>query len=139
MVWRGADEGKSQRRVHAIIEGERLGRNQCLIVINADRHVIGFARRRMKHRVGGQWPESLDALCAQPVDGGADNCVILLAKRTAFTRMRVHPLTARRGRAMPNRLVRSRAVIRAVSTRSIFRQRLGDRIQRNVDRDRHGA
>ena len=47
MVGRGADEGQAQRDVDAVVEGERLDRDQRLVVIHAD-----APRRSRRARVG---------------------------------------------------------------------------------------
>ena len=44
MVGRGAHEGKAERHVDALLEGERLERDERLVVIHADGRVVGRAR-----------------------------------------------------------------------------------------------
>ena len=89
VVRRGADEGQAERDIDAIVEAERLGGDQRLIVIHADRHVIASAGIVMEHRVGGQGAEGIDALVAQHFDRRTDDLVILLADRAVFAGMRI--------------------------------------------------
>ena len=73
VIRRGADERQSQRDVDGILERDRLDRDQRLVVIHADRAVVGLARRGVKHRIRRQRPAGVDAFAAQRFDGGCDD------------------------------------------------------------------
>ena len=62
----------------------RLDRDQRLIVIHADRAVIGLARGVVEHGVGRQRSADLDALAAQDFDGGRHDGLVLGAERAVF-------------------------------------------------------
>ncbi len=53
--------GKPERHVHGVIERQRLDRDQCLVVIHAERDVVGRPRPLMKHGVGRQRSDRVDA------------------------------------------------------------------------------
>lgn len=89
MVGRGADEGQAERDIDGIVEAERLGRNQRLIVIHAHRHVILLAGGIVEHGVGGQGAEGIDPVLPQPHGRRVNDITILSAECAIFTRMRV--------------------------------------------------
>src|SRR5213078_4500844 len=89
MVGRGSNERQSQRDVDGVLERQRLDRDQRLVVIHADRAVIGFARGIVEHSVRGQWPPDLDALAAQDFDRRRNDGLILTAERAVFASMRI--------------------------------------------------
>ena len=93
VVGRGADEGQAERDVDRLVEGERLGRDQRLVVIHAERHVVAGARRRDGTCVSaGSGPNGVDALgAASASTAGADDPLVLAAHRAAFAGMRVEP------------------------------------------------
>src|SRR3546814_4704265 len=65
MVGRGAHDRQAQRDVDAVVEVQRLDRDQRLVVIHAQRRVIGLARAGVEHAVGGQRTHDVHALRAQ--------------------------------------------------------------------------
>ena len=73
VIGRGADERQSQRDVDGVLEGDRLDRDQRLVVIHADRAVVGLARRLVEHGVGRQRAPGIDAVAAQDFDGRRDD------------------------------------------------------------------
>ena len=74
VIGRGAHERQAERDVDAVVEGERLDRDQRLIVIHAERHVVGRARAPHGTCVSaGQRPARVDALGLQPRDGRRDD------------------------------------------------------------------
>ena len=118
VIGRGADEGQAERDVDALVESQRLQRDQRLIVIHGDGGVVSLARAGMETACrpdAGRSPRI--ALLAQRGQGRRDDGLFLVAHDAAFARMRVEARSrARRGRAMPNQRVRPAAVTRAVST-----------------------
>ena len=116
VIGRGANERQPQRDVDGVVERQRLDRDQRLVVIHADRAVIGFARGFVEHGVGRQRPPDLDALAAQDFDGRRHDALLLGAERAVFAGMGLRPDIARRGLAMPKRAFRSAATMRAVVT-----------------------
>src|SRR5450631_609109 len=73
VIWRGANERQTQRDVHGLVERQRLDRDEGLVVIHADRTVIGLAGRLVKQGVGGQGTFDVDIALAQEVDGRRDD------------------------------------------------------------------
>ena len=71
------------------VEGQRLDRDQRLVVIHAQHRVVGRPRRRMEHGVGGQGPARRDALGLQRRDRRAHDALVLVADGAAFAGMRV--------------------------------------------------
>ena len=71
VIRRGADERQAERDVDGVVERQRLDRDQRLIVIHAERAVVGLARGRVEHRVGGQRPARVDALGRSVSTAGA--------------------------------------------------------------------
>ena len=53
VVGRGADDRQAERDVDAIVEVQRLQRDQRLVVVHAQRRVVARARRGLEHGVGG--------------------------------------------------------------------------------------
>ena len=84
MIGRGADERQSQRDVDGVVEGQRLDRDQRLIVIHADRAIIGLARGVVEHGVRRQRSPDLDAVAAQDFDGGRHDGRLLGAERAVL-------------------------------------------------------
>ena len=68
VIGRGAHERQAERDVDGVVEGQRLDRDQRLVVIHAERGVVGLARRLVEHGVGGQRPARIDAVGDQPLD-----------------------------------------------------------------------
>ena len=89
VIRRGADERQSQRDVDGVLEGDRLDRDQRLVVIHADRAVIGLARRGVEHGVGRQRSPDVDAFAAQRFDRRRDDFDVLGAERAVFAGMRI--------------------------------------------------
>ena len=87
VIGRCADERQSQRDVDRPVESQRLDRDQRLIVIHADRAVVGPARGFMEHGVGGKRASDVDALGAQRCDGRSDDCLILGSERAVLAGM----------------------------------------------------
>ena len=58
-------KGRPSVTLTRVVEGERLDRDQRLVVIHAERRVVGRARRRVEHRVGRQRAARVDAVGAQ--------------------------------------------------------------------------
>ncbi len=87
MIGRGANEREPERHIDGVREGERLDRNQRLIVIHGDDDVIALARRGVEQRVG--WMRAADG------DPGAlefgqrrrDDFDLLASHRAAFAGM----------------------------------------------------
>ena len=91
MIGRGAHEGQAERHVHRIVEGQRLDRDQRLVVIHAERDVVARARPLVEQRVGRQRAERIDALGLQLSDRRRHDGVVLLAERAFFAGMRIEP------------------------------------------------
>ena len=91
VIRRGAHERQAERDVDGMIEGERLDRDQRLIVIHAERRVIVRARPFMKHRIGGKRTPGIDPFGDEARHRRRDDRAILLAERTLFAGMRIEP------------------------------------------------
>ena len=72
-----------------MIEGERLDRDQRLIVVHAKSCVITRARGRMEHGVGRQWPARIDAEAFESLDRRTDHGQYPPVHRTRLPGMRV--------------------------------------------------
>ena len=91
MVRRGAYEREAESNVDGVIEGQRLDRDQRLVVIHAQGRIIGGARPFVEQRVGGKRTFCIDPLRDEPRDSRRHDRAILLAERTGFAGMRVEP------------------------------------------------
>ncbi len=70
-------------------EGQRLDRDEGLVVIHAQGDVIGRSRRGVEHHVGGKRAASVDAVGAQPLDRRRHHVEVLLAERAGFAGVRI--------------------------------------------------
>ena len=86
-----ADERQAERDVDAVLEGQRLGRDQRLVVIHAQRRVVAGARLAWNIVSAGSGPVAPDALGAQLRYRGRDDRDVLAAHGPAFARMRIEP------------------------------------------------
>ena len=91
MVRRGPDEGKAERHVHRLVEGQSLDGDEGLIVIHAQRRIVTAPRPGVEHGVGGVGAASLQAFGAQGGDGRGDDGLVFRAQRALFPGMRVEP------------------------------------------------
>ncbi len=139
MVRRGADEGQAERRIDPLVEGERLGRDQRLVVIHAQRDVIAGAGTRMKHGIGRQRPEGVDAFRAQRLDRRAHHGLVLLAHGTAFAGMRVEAGDGQPRLLQPETVLQVPGGDAARGDDQLAGQRRRHFGERNMDGDRHGA
>ena len=73
VIGRGAHEGQAERDVDALVEGERLDRDQALVVIHGQRDVVARPRARVEHRVGRQGADDVDPFGAQVLDRRRDD------------------------------------------------------------------
>ena len=121
MIGRGAHERQAERHIDRVIEGQRLDRDQRLVVIHAHRHVVGRARPLMEHGVGRQRPERVDALGLQPRDRRRHDGAIFLAERAVFAGMRIETgdRDARAGDAETRAPSRARRCARSCTIRSV--------------------
>ena len=119
VVGRGAHERQAERHVDRVVEGQRLDRDQRLVVIHAERRVVGRARRCVEHGVGRQRPARVDALGRAAARPPARRCARPRRRsRRSSPACGLRPATARRGRAMPKR-ARDRARRCGRSRRSV--------------------
>ena len=91
VIGRGAHERQAERHVHRVVEGQRLDRDQRLVVIHAERDVVARARPLVEQRVGRQRPDGVDALRPQLLDRRRHDGAVLLAERAFFAGMRIEP------------------------------------------------
>ena len=89
VIGRGAHERQPERDIDRVVEGQRLDRDQRLVVIHRERHVVARARGGVKQRIGRQRAARIDAVGAQALDRGRDDGDILLAERAVLAGMRV--------------------------------------------------
>ena len=86
MIGRGAHERQAERDVDGVVEGKRLDRDQRLVVIHAQRRVVGRARPLVKQRIGRQRAPRVDALGDELRDRRRDDGAVFLAERRRFRR-----------------------------------------------------
>ena len=137
VIRRGADERQSERDVDGVLEGDGLDRDQRLVVIHADRAVIGLARGVVEHGVRRQRAASLDALGAQGFDGRRDDVDLFGAERAVFAGMRIEAGDdeARMGEAETGLQILDHD---AGGRDDQFARQLRERLaQRQMDRHRH--
>ena len=91
MVGRGADEGQAESDIDAVVERQRLDRDQRLIVIHPDGAIVARAGGGVEHGVGGQRAAHVDAFAAQRRDRRCDDVAVLKAERAVLAGMRVEP------------------------------------------------
>ncbi len=90
MVGRGAHEGQAERDVDAMVEGQGLDRDQRLVVIHAERHVVGRARAPAWNMVSaGSGPRASMPSARRRSIAGAHDRQIFLAERAVLAGMRV--------------------------------------------------
>ena len=138
VIGRGADERQAERDVDAIVEGERLDRDQRLIVIHADRAVVSLARGFVEHGVGRQRPSGVDAFVAQRSrTAGATIALSSVPSEPSSPACGLRPDSASRGRERPKLLLQ--AVGHDARGRDDqLGRKLRDRLaQRKMDRHRH--
>ena len=87
MVGRGAHKWKTDGHVDAAREVDGLDRDQRLVVIHAERRVVGRARGGMEHRVGGGGTTHIDAQGFEAVDRRLDDAAFLVTLGALFARM----------------------------------------------------
>src|SRR6516162_6671444 len=73
------------------MEVDRLDRDQCLIMIHAERRIVRSARLGMKHRVSRYWAARLYPCGAQLGHGRLDDFDLFAPQTAAFAGMRVEP------------------------------------------------
>ena len=138
VIGRGADEGKAERDVDAVVESERLDRDQRLVVVHAERGVVGSPRARR----GTSCRPAAGRGRRSPRRRSASTAGRTIASSSAPSMPSspacgLSPATASRGSAMPKRRRgRARRSRPCVTMRS---RRQGTRHirERDVDRDRH--
>ena len=129
--------GNPERDVDGVLECDGLDRDQRLVVIHADRAVIGFARGGVEHGVRRQRAANRDALGAQGFDGRRDDVEIFGAERAVFAGMRVEAGDdeARMGEAETGLQIPDHD---AGGRDDQFARQLRERLaQRQMDRHRH--
>ena len=89
MIGGGADDRQTQGHVDAVMHVDGFQRDQCLIVVHADRGVVFGARSFGKHGVRRPGAGYFYPFRAQDFDGGSDNFRLVIAQRAAFARMGV--------------------------------------------------
>ena len=139
VIGRGADEGQAERDVDAAREVDGLDRDQRLVVIHAERRIVGRARGRMKQRVGRRGAAHLDAVRAQSLDGRCDHAAFLVAHGALLAGMRIECGDGKaRARDAEQRLQAGRGD--AAHAHDRLRVEGPDRLrQRKMDGDRHDA
>src|SRR3546814_18106757 len=70
---------------------QRLDRDQGLVVVTAERHVVCRAGAGVKHGVGGEGAGGVNALGAQNIDRGGDDLDFLAAERALLAGVRIEP------------------------------------------------
>ena len=73
VVGRCAHERQAERDVDALVEGQRLDRDEGLVVIHRDDCIVARAGGGMKQRVGGVRTRDGQAFGAKLLDGGRDD------------------------------------------------------------------
>src|SRR5262249_44829767 len=91
MIRRSTREGEPERDVDALLKGERLERNQRLLMIHEDRRVVTGARGTMNHGVGRMRPGHVEILAASRLDRGLDDVDLLAAKASLLSGMGIEP------------------------------------------------
>ena len=91
MVGAGAHDRQPQCHIHTVIEIEHLDRDQRLIVVHADRHVIGRPGGGMEHRIGGQGPDRGEPRGAQARNRRRNDIAIFMPHPAIFTGVGVQP------------------------------------------------
>ena len=118
VVGRGAHERQAQRDVDAAVEGERLERDQRLVVIHGDRRVVGArAPRRGTACRPGRGRCTAMPSAASSAMAGAMTSASSRADQAAFAGMRIEPGDGdARPRRCRNRSASAAAVMRMVSS-----------------------
>ena len=86
-----AHERQAERDIDAVIEGEGLDRDQALVVIHRQRHVVARPRLGMEHRIGGKRPDDVNSFGPQGLDRGPDDGDLLPPHRSALPRVGIEP------------------------------------------------
>ena len=84
VVGRGAHEGQAQRHVDRAVEGQRLDRDQRLVMGHGDADVVAGAGGGVEQRVGRVRAGDGETLVAQPQQRGGDDLDLLAADVAAL-------------------------------------------------------
>ncbi|QTK79016.1 hypothetical protein AT6N2_C1239 [Agrobacterium tumefaciens] len=139
MVRRGANERQAERDIDRIVKAERLGGDERLIVIHADRHVITLAGGVVEHGVGGQGAEGVDAVLSQPDGRGVDDIAVLGAEGAIFARMWIKTGDGQTWRGDPEFFPKVGVDNAAGGYDQFLRQRCRHILEWDMDCDRHDA
>ena len=100
----------------AVVEGQRLDRDQRLVVIHRERSVVPAPRAGMEHGVGGKRSERLDPRVPQLRHRRGYDGVVLRAHGAVLARMGIEASDREARMRKPKRSVNSRATMRPVRT-----------------------
>ena len=87
VIGRSTYERQPQCDIYRVIKGQRLDRNQCLIVIHAQSYVIGTTCPFVEKCISRQGADSVNSFGAQLLDRRSNYCFILFAECTVLARM----------------------------------------------------
>ena len=97
VIRRRAHERQAKRDIDGVVEGERLDRDQGLIVVHAKSCVVGARARRMKHGVRRQWAARIDAIGFQARHRGRDHVASSIAHGAILAGMWIEPRNGEAG------------------------------------------
>ena len=89
VIRRGADKIEAKRDIYATIKICCFQWNKDLIMIHANRSVIGFACFRVEEGICRKRPESTNTLIFQSFHSRCDDALVLVTKLAVLTGMRV--------------------------------------------------
>ena len=101
MIGAGADNRQAQGDVDAIVKIKRFQRDQCLIVVHAQRHIIAIAGVRGEQAIGAVRAGDRDSLGRQRSHRRCDDRGVFAAHSPVFTGMRIECGDGNTGRDDP--------------------------------------
>ena len=130
--------GRPSVTLTRVVERQRLDRDQRLVVIHAERRVVGRARAPRGTCVSaGSGPRASMPSARSRAIAGRDDARSSSPSAPSSPACGLSPATASRGRAMPKRAARSRATIAAGLDDQVAWSALRHLLERHMDGDRH--
>ena len=89
MIRRRTHERQAEGHVDAAVEGERLDRDQRLVVVHRDDRIVGLARLGVEQGIGGMRSRDRQPFRQKRRDCRTDDGLVLAPDRACFARVRI--------------------------------------------------
>ena len=138
MIGAGPHNRQAQRHVDPFVKVERLQRYQGLIVVHAQRRIIGRPGARGKQSIGWVRAAGIDPLSLKRSNGWRDECRILMPHAAIFPRMGVQRRNRQPGAFKAIILHQRARHDPGLAQDQVSADHAGYRSQGNVNGQRHG-